>query len=400
MAASKRYLVIYCMLLAPIVCVIYLNAMFLYGMGEIRPVEVIAREQQENQGLYGSAIHRLPYRHKLEILAARKPEVVAIGSSRVLQLSQSMFAVPFANLGQTVNDLTEGQLLTRDLIHRHRPKLVLFGLDYWWFSENARRPFGGFVHHRDAGDTLSLDTAFVPTQWLFSGRISPLEYLKALVYPSWLRPRPTYGMNAVLYREGLMPDGSYSYLGTQLGLRPAADVSFTDTFSRIADSRSFFRHCSSTHPERFADYEAILRSLREAEIPVIAFLIPLAPAVQRRMNSMGTSYSCIGPIRARLAAARLEGLGLSYFDLFDAESLGSADCEFVDGFHGGAAATVRMLLSMIERPDSPLARLVDRTVLERLLSTSKGRTVLPAHPLLGPSEREVDFLEVGCAKNA
>ena len=398
MTPSKRYLFIYGALLAPIACLIYLNALFLYGIGEIRPVETIAREQQQNHGLYGSATHRLPYRYMLEIFSVRQPEVVAIGSSRVLQLSQSMFTTGFANLGQTVNSLTEGRLLISDLIQRHQPQLVLFGLDYWWFSENAHRPAGNFIHHRDAGDTLSFDTAFLPTQWLLEGKIPPAEFLKGLVYPSWLRPFATYGMRAALYREGLMPDGSYSYLGIQLGLRRADDSRFADTLSRIAESRSFFQHCSNTNSERFADYEAILRTLRDAQIPVITFLIPFAPTVQNHMKAMNAAYGCIDLIRARLAAIALNNSDQGYFDLFDSAAHGSDDCEFVDGFHGGSATTVRMLLKMIERPSSPLAHMVNRDALERLLAASAGRTVLPEHPLLGREDREVDFLEIGCVR--
>ena len=61
------------------------NWLFLENAGELTAIEDVVARQQNEGGLYGTAIHPNDYAYKLALLAARQPEVVAIGSSRVLQ---------------------------------------------------------------------------------------------------------------------------------------------------------------------------------------------------------------------------------------------------------------------------------------------------------------------------
>lgn len=391
---------IYLILLLPVILLIYSNIIFLKNMGEITPVEQIAREQQASSALYGSALHFFPFKHKLELLELRRPEVVAAGSSRVLQFRDSMFTKSFANLGQGINFFWEGELFFRQMLQRHRPKLVLFGLDFWWFHGKGSVPPSP-VYHYDANDYLTFDKVFVPTEWVADGKISVGQYLEGLIYPVWLRSPATYGVRATFNRDGLGPDGSNYYLGTQLGLHPPEDPGFSDTLDRIATSRSQFRYCRDLNPEKVQRFRSALRVLHEEEVPTILFLIGLSPTINAKIGDMKLQYACIEKLRSYLKSSRTEGSEQLYFDFFDTRDLGASDCEFVDGFHGGEVVSIRLLLAMANAENSPIREFIDRERLSDLLELFAGSTLLlPNHSFVRKDEREIDFLGIGCVKYA
>ena len=80
--AGCSYLLVY--LMAPFL----LNGIVLYNAGELLPLDEIAQIQQRDDVLYGSAIHDVRREHKLALIQARKPDIIALGSSRTSAFRQ------------------------------------------------------------------------------------------------------------------------------------------------------------------------------------------------------------------------------------------------------------------------------------------------------------------------
>ena len=74
----------------------------------------------------------------------------------------------------------------------------------------------------------------------------------------------------------------------------------------------------------------------------------------------------------------------------------SADCEFIDGFHGGRVTYLRMLQAIVRSGKTGLGGYVDAGEIDRLIAENAGHAMLKEN--IRPGEPETDFLELGCKK--
>lgn len=392
MDRPRRYLLI---VLIPILALLPLgamNALFLENTGELLTGGEVAEFQQEVTALYGSALHDTVYRYKLALLEARRPDVVVIGSSRVLAMNQSMFSVPFANLGRTVNYPDEALKLAGDMLELHKPKVVLFGLDPWWLNPRwIHAP--DFRTHDDPGGALSPEALFAPMRWLADGRIGWDLYRDRLTNaaPPVIDDVVMLGIQAITIRRGYRPDGSL-FRGGLIYQARGADTGFGDTLSRVAGDQAQFRFGQSIDETRVETLQETVALLRAAGVTVVTFLAPVAPTVRTAMAQNPDRFAYM--TAAREAFASLNSLHL---DAWAGDVLGEEDCEFFDGFHHGETVDLRLLLALaaMGRQD------FDSTVLEgdlvdRLAASSGSAQEEFAMGM--PGRPEVDFLELGCVK--
>jgi hypothetical protein len=88
---------------------------------------------------------------------------------------------------------------------------------------------------------------------------------------------------------------------------------------------------------------------------------------------------------------------MAYYDFSDSAAVGSPDCEFVDGLHGGYVTYLRMLRIMAPdlEADAATRGLVKPVAdLDRLIAANQGRATLHDEP----AGREIDYLGLGCNK--
>jgi len=219
------------------------NWVFLHNVGELTPIEEIVEIQQRDGGLYGTALHPNVYSYKLELYAARRPEIVAIGSSRVLQFRQHLFSRPFVNLGRTVNYPAEAVKLVDDMLAVSTPELVIFGIDHYWLNPSFTTALD-FSTHKRRGGRLTPDALITPFRWLIDDKISTTTYWTYLSGTARLSTRgaPMIGVQAILEGAGFAADGSWHYDNIVYGRRPADDPGFRNTLRRITTGSGQFRH--------------------------------------------------------------------------------------------------------------------------------------------------------------
>jgi hypothetical protein len=119
---------------------------------------------------------------------------------------------------------------------------------------------------------------------------------------------------------------------------------------------------------------------------------PIAATVLQAMRQ-GSGTGLLDTLDERLSAS-----GLAYYDFSAGQTLGTSDCEFVDGFHGGFVTYLRMLRKMAPDLESvPSLRGLVRPVgdLDALIAANAGRATLRNEAWSG---QEVDFLGLGCRK--
>jgi hypothetical protein len=366
------------------------NVLFLDHSGELMAGRDVAAFQQEEPALYGSALHDAVYQYKLALLAERTPEVVVIGSSRVLGMNQSMFLVPFANLGRTVNYPAEAEKLAADLISTHKPGLVLFGLDPWWLNPRwTHAP--DFRAHEKPGGTLSPAAIFAPMRWLADGRIDGALYGERLLDadPVLRDGVALLGLQAIIDGRGYRPDGSLFRGALVYGGR-GADVAFADTLSRIAGDQAQFRFGDAIDQTRVEELRKTIAMLQDAGIAVVTYMPPVAPTVWAAMDVQPDRF-------AYLAAARevFATLGAPHLDAWDNATLAFDDCEFFDGFHHGETIDLRLLLALSEAGLLDTDSQVLVPDLETRLGAAAG-TALENTDYAPAGQVPLDFLGQGC----
>ena len=185
------------------------NWRFLQSAGELTSIEDVAAIQQHEGERYSTASHPNVCPYKMDLYAARKPEIGAIGSSCVPQFRQSRFDRPFVNLGRTVNYPAEAIKLVRDMLLQGTTRMVLFGIDHYWFNP-AFTTILDFRTHQLYGGNLTLDALMTPFRWLLDDRITTSTYQEVLFgkVPRAANGAPLFGVLALLEGSGYGADRS------------------------------------------------------------------------------------------------------------------------------------------------------------------------------------------------
>lgn len=387
---EKTYIIIFiiCSILFSLFYLPYL--LFLKGAGEYKSIEDIVTIQRDalkinNQKIiYGSSIRAVNYYYKKALMNRISPEIIALGSSRVMQFRQEMFSLRFVNLGGAMNSLDSGLKICKDIIKK-KPKLVIIGIDFWWFNEHFQKPGFKELLAPKQYKAKSSDIDLV-RNWLKEDKISYLDLFKGMLN----FPVKAVGVAGLLNGDGFGPDGSYYYTSVLSGKKKHHDPRFSDTLSRIKKGERRFEFATRFSDIHFKQFIFILDELAKNDIKVVLFFPPLASVVNNKMVMMETKYSYIPKLKKALA-----GAGYTFYDFTDAKKLGSSDCEFIDGFHGGEV-TYSRILNELARADQRVTQYVNLKYLSKKIKEFNGLAFINTR---SGSANEMDFLGLGCKKS-
>lgn len=367
-------------------------ALFLWRAGEFMPLRDIVERQLKSGAIYGSAIHEDGFAYKLELAAAMAPEIIALGSSRILQFRQDVFDTTFVNAGRAMIVPAEGQKFMAALAPRHKPKIIIIGLDFWWFNPNRSDP-----HRRARNASLDLAALRLAESWFWQGKVSPSDLWRVAVLGDLRNPlseRDNIGVAAIKRGNGYRADGSRDYGLRYAGRDPTFDdQGFANTLGRVKRAEAQFVYGQSTDGKVFGEIKEFLRYLEHVEITPIIVLPPLSRRVLDAMQRRGADYGYFAEMRKFASGLKIEA-----YDFTEPESLGAGDCEFVDGFHGGEVVYMRMLAEILKRnPASALAPYLNAADLVRTIQQAGGH-VLSQQSARQYALAESDFLQLGCLK--
>ncbi len=321
---------------------------------------------------------------KFELFRRRKrpPELVVLGSSRVLALYQPMFRAPFLNMGRAYQfPAWEREVIDAIDAKGARPRLALIGVDFWWFNarymRKSRAVSSGGITRIDPNDPRQL-RIIVKRSWENPSYWSLLPQMASL-------PACPVGILARLKNVGYLPDGGVVYRITPA---TSKDRRFRDSLGRIRRDKGEFSTASAPDERQTGIVLRFMRQLRERGVKVVAYAPPVAPTVYRAMRENG-DYSYI-----ERAFTALKRAGITFHDYLDPARLGLEDCEFLDGFHPGDVANALLLLDMARR-EPQLSRVMDLSFLRRL-AANRGMSMAISDALTG--RKEGDHLGLGCPK--
>lgn len=336
--------------------------------------------QAVNGGLYGTAIHNSEHAFKMEIYKRSKAQIVALGSSRVLQIRGEFFRIPFANLGRALLSAQQTESVLREIVNIRKPGLVIIGVDFWWFSKDYEPPDRGTL---DSGGWVEPSNVIKVLHWFRDGKLTTSKFYDVL-----RNPQKNVGALAVLNDDGFDRFGARVRTSLANGKTPAPDRQFHLSLTALRTGQGNFPHAVKFDEKRWQSFVDALQFLKRQGISVIVMLPPIAAPVMKIMTQTpGLQY--VDTLRFRLRK-----LPVPSYDFTDARSAGIPNCEFYDAVHGGAIAYARLMRSMA-KTDRKLSAALELDRLDDLIKNGAGRA---SSPELDGIRVETDFLGLGCPK--
>jgi len=365
--SSRSFLVPLLAIYALLLLAIGINLVVFWRVGEMVGIDEIVRLQRQDGAVYNGLKHSFAD-YKYAAYRQAEPEIVALGTSRAMQLRQTFFAAPFYNLGGLANGTGQANVVLDRLILREPPpRLVIFSLDYWTFCRLPGRsaPDRRAVEAETTHDGMAVPASyFLIYRLLLNSKISLLQLTEAVRSPDDAAEAGRVGLSARGGGSAFAADGSiYAPLPS-----PRLATRWRETLDMMALGQDkFIKDCEVSDLaiealQRFTD------KLEVAGSTVALLLAPLPGVVIERMHQDGR-YGYVDILRRQLVTR----FGDRFHDAFDLRGT-APDSEFIDGIHGGEIAYMRILLAAARRPGSGLQGLVDEAYLDRQISRWSGLT--------------------------
>jgi hypothetical protein len=305
---------------------------------EIFHVDMIIDYQQSKNILVGTAIQSINSQLKYRSVNKIKPDIIAIGTSRVMQFRREYFNdnISFYNAGGAVINLPQYIDFIKSM--NDKPQFIIVGLDQYFFNENyAINDQNNNTYYYNYNPLKIILNIF---KMISNNKISINQHYH---YDD------NVGLTAMVYGDGFRKDGSYFY--NRIINEPESEYSknykypFKDTVQRIDDGNSRFEYGIDVWEKSTEQVIQLLKECKNNNIKVIAFLPPFAPYINTKLKENG-NYQYIWKIYNILISI-FDEYDYELYDFTDFSNL-SDDSMYIDGFHGDDNTYHNILLKIKE----------------------------------------------------
>lgn len=334
--------------------------------GEAMPLSwVVQAQMHDPQAIYLPYDQDAIFAYKNMMLQARQPEVLLVGSSRILSFQSAFFNKnpdAFYNAGGSSWQPREITVLLDNLDPAHAPKILLIGVDFYWFNAD----WSGFASPGSlATGEISPDRVLRTTrqvmQQVFTRQIS----LNLILHPfESVYGNRAYGLTALTTGRGYRGDGSRQTnvvllsSGEQAGLRMSHQVYLREQVAGYVQG-------TTVSEAALADLEHMLHTAEQLNIQVIGFLPPLLPAIYERIQA-NPDYAYF-PLATQAVTQLFADHHLPFFDFTDPASAGGTYQEMVDGIHPSELLSLRVYAAMLRDLPDMLGAYSDLAALEKAI---------------------------------
>lgn len=365
----KKFLIKIIIISLPIVLVLAFLFFILIKSGETTQIENAITKQNKTRGLIGYAYSNISSTLKTKKTSEIKPEVLILGTSRVMQFRDFFFndSILMYNAGGGIEKIKEFKFFFDEVYenqNKSTPRLLIISLDQYFFNENW--------------DNLSSNTYVLPdvsiksvTPTILRQELSAILTGKITLsdISKLLSNNKNVGLTANIYNDGFREDGSYYYQRIINNNKDEHLNSFEKEITNIEKGTRRFEYSNKVNSKALDELSNFIEYCSKNHIHVVAFLPPYAHSIIEKMNQTGKYgyiedlYKSISPI--------MNKYDFKLFDFTDIESFGSSDYEAIDGFHGSEKTYLRMFIEM-SKNDSILNEFSKPTTeLMELLKQSK-----------------------------
>lgn len=334
--------------------------------GEATPLRVVVATQAGDEPvLYRPAYGNRDEQFKRLAVDTYEPDVVVLGSSRVLQMrSQLLSETPdaFYNAAAPAWRLDELENFVNGITHH--PDILILGLDPPMFNANyegdpiVEPPMNDFERLWVANRTIMQET--------LNGTEFDWETLLVRDEPGG-SGGIALGFRAIRDGHGFRNDGSEQY-GDFLVAQHLWQPNMRGLhMGLLADGEQMYAPADAVDPERFAQFVDIIDTLQARDIQVVAFMPAYMPSLWDEMI-VDERYDYLRELLPRLETFFAER-GIPYFDFSDGAVLGATDEDFFDGWHMSERISTQAYINMA-RAVPELAAYSDLDRLQEIVNTA------------------------------
>ena len=319
----KKFLLYIFILLLPLIILLPVPLFFFYETGEIRSFDTYLRPLKHDQ-LIGIAYSGISREYKFHMVDTHKPEIIALGTSRSLEIESNIFnpAYSFYNAGVATQNIRDLYTFVHKL--SYNPKLIVIDLNHFWFN-SSRKPGPEATYDIPKLDVVNIfQSCFKFYGDVFIGKIVPQK----------LFANDNIGIAGRFKEDGFTRTGTYNYGFYKHFPSKNKDYNFTETLRRIKLHKGRFEACNQMDKRVIVYINNFVDECKRRKIKVLAFMPPFAPLIYDRMIKDG-NYQYIGQIYKNIKEI-FDNENQFIYDYTDVRKLvGANDEDFIDGFHAG-----------------------------------------------------------------
>jgi hypothetical protein len=352
-SAFARRLVLW---LWPILVFVLLIEGLFWRIGESWPLAKVIRYQEQHPHAFYSRglLDQGTFRYKYVQLLRRRPEIIALGSSRVMQFRSEMFGEQgrsFYNTGGLIHSIDDLQNFFGRLPPDAMPKVVILGVDFWWVNANQRREvFDAFDVGVDEDGTYRWEGHATAVGEFIRHPLSVRE----LVTHSFgrLHRADAIGYRAQLHHLGFRLDGSKRF---EIKV-PKTEAEWTARMARLTKGVNEvpkgefpFAHTEGVSVPLLERLKENVLRLKSNGVSVIAYSPPVvtawarAAAVAPQQREFWSQYHKMLPELFR-------SLDIPFWDVETPADVGADDRAMRDPYHAHETFDVRLMEKFCEDP--------------------------------------------------
>ena len=337
---------------------------------EYYSIQQIISTQQKNLGaLFNLCCSNIRREYKENLFRTKNPEIIALGTSRVLQLRSEFFrnSTNFTNLGQAIIGTGDIEKFGKSFLTTSSVKFVLLGLDYQMFNPAFVSPDLSTVYQKN---TFGRFFSILATNWR---RVYSFYFQKKFTL-SWLYAQfeqtNNVGLIAMTTNAGFRGDGSFEY-GDELRSSSHAGISKKQMKESAASVRSSGQYGGSISQTSLSSIQKFLELCRRNNVEVIGFMAPQSTFIREALLSKNDNFKQSFTELPVTLTELFKESGFVFYDTSNAkETLGSSNDEFVDPLHGSDKMYLRIAIYLANH-NTELKQYFDvPRLLEKLKNTT------------------------------
>lgn len=358
MTSTLRFLLRLALYTLPFAVPFLLLTGFMVYTGESMPLRLVAEMQMGD----APVLFRPRYGNRdldFKTLSAnlRHPDILAAGSSRVLQFRSLFFNLQprqFYNTGAPAWTLDQVQQLLGSLTYT--PRVLILGIDQPWFND-AYVPDTIEPQVTDFAHIFGVNRSFM--QDVFNGEAFDISRYLARVEPGF--GGTALGLRAIRDGHGFRNDGSEQYGDFLIAHWLYPQNERQRHLDWLRDGQEMYVYGDTVSASRLAQLEATLQWAKDRGITVIGFLPSYMPTLYQQMIASG-NHTYIEKLPAALEPlfARYD---FPFFDFTDGAQLGATDDDYFDGWHASEHIYLRLYTQILTAQPDLLAAYSDPAFL-------------------------------------
>jgi hypothetical protein len=342
--------------LLPLLLIVAIIELVWWRAGDAWPVEkaLVAQQDNADETLYGRWYFSQQFGlYKLTGTRHKRPTILVVGSSRVMQIRDFMFTPldgHFYNAGGMLRNAFDLGWLAKAFEKRDlpTPEVIIVGLDPWWLRANR----GLKTWLTDEDEAFSFIAHYEAMRGI-GNRWSIGDLVDSLVLPS---KSPYYNYHAIgsaarKHGHGFRKDGSRQYSPKML-LEYLKNPKYVDrenppAINRIQQLRSQFTVPVFVDAERVQIMLKSLLLMQEIGIEVYALMPPLSSEVFKALDE-SVELRAWWQYYKNDFAELLRTNGISVIPVAPPTCLGLSDLYMIDGFHASEVYMAHIIKALVE----------------------------------------------------